>query len=252
MYGWRARIGLLIPSANVTMEPEFNQFLPEGISVHVARMMIEDSTEEGLSKMEKEIELAARQVKGIGPDLIIFGCTSGSFFKGSGHNDKIAHLVENITGIPAITASQAVVSCLKQLRIGKVVVATPYTDEINQKEKTFLEENEIEVLRIRGLGFSQYEAYFPLSRQPVSHIGLQEPYVAYKLALEIFVQEAEGIFISCTNFRTFEIIEKLERTVRRPVVTSSQACLAFALQKLNIWESIPKLGQLLSLNWRNY
>jgi maleate isomerase len=234
------------------MEPEFNRFVPEGISVHVARMMIEDSSENGLAKMEKGIELAARQVKGVGPDIIVFGCTSGSFFKGSSHNDEIARFIKDITGIPVITASQAVVNCLKEIRIRKIVVATPYTDEVNQKEKAFLEENRIEVLKIKGLGFYKYEGCFPLIRQPVSHIGLQEPYVAYKLALEVFVEEADGIFISCTNFRTFEIIEKLEHAVNRPVVTSSQACLAFALQILNIRESIPGLGRILSLNRWNH
>jgi maleate isomerase len=143
------------------------------------------------------------------------------------------------------------VTCIKQLGIHKVVVATPYIDEVNQKEKTFLEENKIKVLRIQGLGFSQYKPYYPLSRQPVSHAGLQEPQVSYKLALEVFVPEAEGIFISCTGLRTFEIIEKLEVATNRPVVTSNQASLALALQKLNIWEPIPKLGRLLSLSWRN-
>jgi maleate isomerase len=39
MYGWRARIGLLIPSPNTTMEPEFNQVVPEGVSVHAERMI---------------------------------------------------------------------------------------------------------------------------------------------------------------------------------------------------------------------
>lgn len=246
MYGWRARVGLLIPSVNATMEPEFNRFLPEGISVYTARMMIDELTLKGLFKMEEEIGRAAKQVKGVGPDLIIFGCTSGSLIKGSTHNEEIIRLIEDLTGIPAITTSQAVLTCLNQLGIRKVAVATPYIDAINQKEKAFLEENEIEVLKIQGLGFSHYEACFPLSRRPVSHIALQEPYVAYKLALEVWVPEADGIFISCTNFRTFEIIEKLENTTNKPVVTSNQATLALALQKLNLWEPIPQLGRLFS------
>jgi maleate isomerase len=246
MYGWRARIGLLIPSANATMEPEFNRFLPGGVSVHVARMVIEELTEAGLSKMEEKVELAARQVAGVAPDLIIFGCTSGSLIKGSRHNEEIARVIEEITGIPAITTSQAVLSCLDRLAIRKVAVATPYNEEINQREKVFLEENAIQVLRILGLGFSRYQPIFPLSKRPISGISLQEPYVAYKLALEAFVPEADGTFISCTNFRTFEIIQKLEIATKKPVVTSNQATLAFALQRLNLWEPIPQLGRLFS------
>lgn len=246
MYGWRARIGLLIPSVNTTMEPEFHRFLPEGVSVHVARMAIEELTEAGLSKMGEKIEEAAKQVAAVAPDLIIFGCTSGSLIKGSAHNEEMARLIEKVTGIPAITTSQAVVKCLGQLGIRKVAVATPYNEQINQREKEFLEENHIQVLRILGLGFTRYEPVFPLVKRPVSRVTLQEPYVAYKLALEAFVPEADGTFISCTNFRTFEIIQKLEIATRKPVVTSNQATLALALQKLNLWEPIPQLGRLFS------
>ncbi len=244
MYGWRARIGLLIPSVNATMEPEFNRFLPEGVSVHVARMVIEELTESGLSKMEERLEQAARQVTGIAPDLIIFGCTSGSLIKGSRHNKDMARFIEEITGIPAITTSQAVVNCLDQLGIRKVAVATPYNEQINQREKEFLEENHVQVLKILGLGFTRYEPVFPLTKRPVSRITLQEPYIAYKLAMEAFVPDADGTFISCTNFRTFEIIQKLEIATQKPVVTSNQATLALALQKLNLWEPIPRLGRL--------
>jgi len=248
MYGWRARIGLLIPSVNATMEPEFNRFLPAGVSVHAARMALGECTEAGLSQMEERMEQAARQVMGVGPDLIIFGCTSGSLIKGSRHNEEMVQKLEKISGIPAITTSQAVLSCLDQLGIQKVAVATPYNDEVNQREKEFLEENNIAVVRILGLGFSHYEPVFPLSGRPVSRISLQEPYVAYKLALRAFSSEADGVFISCTNLRTLEIIEKLETATQRPVVTSNQATLALALQRLNLWEPIPQLGRLFSGN----
>lgn len=244
MYGWRARIGLLIPSVNATMEPEFNRFLPEGVSVHAARMVIEELTEAGLSKMEEGLEKAARQVTGVAPNLIIFGCTSGSLIKGSRHNEDIARFIEEITEIPAITTSEAVVSCLTRMGIRKVAVATPYNEQINQREKEFLEENHFQVLRILGLGFTHHEPVFPLTKRPVSRINLQEPYVAYKLAMQAFDPGADGTFIRCTNFRTFEIIRKLEIATQKPVITSNQAALALALQKLNLWEPIPQLGRL--------
>ena len=38
MYGWRGRIGLLVPSINTTMETEFWRIAPEGVSVHTARI----------------------------------------------------------------------------------------------------------------------------------------------------------------------------------------------------------------------
>ena len=43
-YGWRARIGLILPSLNVTMEPELARLLPAGVSVHTARVMTRGRT----------------------------------------------------------------------------------------------------------------------------------------------------------------------------------------------------------------
>ena len=38
MYGWRARIGLLVPAVNTIMEPEMWRTAPEHVTVHTARI----------------------------------------------------------------------------------------------------------------------------------------------------------------------------------------------------------------------
>ena len=38
MYGQNGRIGLLVPSVNTVVEPEFNRMIPEDINVYAARM----------------------------------------------------------------------------------------------------------------------------------------------------------------------------------------------------------------------
>ena len=49
MYGWRARIGLIIAHSNTTMEPEFSRVAPEGVSVHAARVKVGARSIEGLT-----------------------------------------------------------------------------------------------------------------------------------------------------------------------------------------------------------
>jgi len=71
--------------------------------------------------------------------------------------------------------------------------------------------------------------------------------VAYRLAREVYNSNsgADGVFISCTNFRNIEIIENLERDLSKPVVTSIQATVWAALRKVGIHESIGGYGKLL-------
>lgn len=105
---------------------------------------------------------------------------------------------------------------------------------MNEREKEFLEANGIEVLRIKGLGIVKN-----------TEIGRQEPWVAYKLALEVYTPEADGLFISCTNFRTIEIIDKLEVELGVPVVTSNQATMWYALKTMKVKEKYDMYGTLL-------
>ena len=39
-YGYRARIGVIIPGVNVNLEPEFYRVVPKGVSVHTSRMLL--------------------------------------------------------------------------------------------------------------------------------------------------------------------------------------------------------------------
>ncbi|MFA4639931.1 maleate cis-trans isomerase family protein [Pyrococcus kukulkanii] len=232
MFGWRGRFGLIVPSSNTTMEMEFHRYIPEGISLHTARMPLRNVNEEELTKMATFATDAAKLLADAGVELIVFGCTSGSFIGGRDFEKEIEMKIEEEVNIETFTTSTAVIEALNVLDIQSLLVITPYIEGINQKEKEFLEANGFEVLDIRGLGIEDN-----------LEIGKLEPYTAYRLAKATFIDEADGIFISCTNWRTFEIIEKLESDLRVPVVTSNQATLWMALRALDVRDELP-LGRL--------
>ncbi|RLG43045.1 MAG: hypothetical protein DRN78_02500 [Thermoproteota archaeon] len=121
-----------------------------------------------------------------------------------------------------------------QLSVEKVAVATPYIDEVNEKEREFLEANGFQVVNIKGL---QIEENLEIGRQP--------PEVAYRLAKDVDRPEAEAVFISCTNFRTIEVIAALEADLGKPVLSSNTATLWASLKSLRIREKLLGLGSLL-------
>ncbi|NJE41760.1 aspartate/glutamate racemase family protein [Thermococcus sp. GR6] len=233
MYGWRGRLGLIVPSSNTTMEMELHSAIPEGVSLHTARVPLRNVTEEELIKMNALTVESAKLLRDAGVELILYGCTSGSFIGGKDFEKELEAKIENEVNVPVVSTSTAVVEALKMLDAQSILVITPYTDEINEREKEFLEANDFEVLDIRGLGIEDN-----------AQIGKLEPYEAYRLAKATFVDEADAIFISCTNLRTFEIIEPLEEDLGVPVVTSNQASLWLALREMDVMEKIPWLGRL--------
>ena len=219
---------------------------PDGVSIHAARMVLKELTPDALMEMEEEIYKAASVIEAVNPDVIVLGCTSGSFIKGFGYDKTIIEKITSITKIPAITTSTAVIDALRRLKITKVAIATPFTDEINKKESDFIEAHGIPVTRIKGLGYSEAITCYPLASKPVSGIGLLHPAVAYRLALDVNTPDADGIFISCANFRTIEIIEPLEENTGKPVISSVQATMAMALKVMGIKEKIKGYGRLLA------
>src|SRR5450759_1708092 len=110
MYGWRGRIGLLVPSINTTMETEFWRIAPAGVSVHTARIAGgRHGTPEELRSMEHASKQAAQEVAMVEPDVVVYGCTSGSFFEGPAWNKKISEQLTEITKAPTVTTAGALV-----------------------------------------------------------------------------------------------------------------------------------------------
>ncbi|NIO49191.1 MAG: maleate cis-trans isomerase [Candidatus Aminicenantes bacterium] len=228
------RFGLIVPSSNTTMEAEFWRMISGWATVHTARMRLEKITVNELEEMEEQMLEAVIRIADAEVNIIGYGCTSGSLLKGKDHGGEIERKITEKTGIPAVATAKAVIEALNKLQIKKLCVATPYIEEINELEKSFLEQNKIDVLNIKGLGIAQNR-----------EVGSKNPNVACELAKEVYKQEAQGIFISCTNFKTIEVIDKLEKELGVPVVSSNTATLWAMMKKASTKRKLRKYGRLL-------
>jgi len=237
-YGWRGRIGLVIPSTNTTMESEFWKLAPNGVSIHVNRMFLPAPTnarwEEALQEMEKHTNRAVKELCTADVDIIVFGCTAGSFHQGQESERELTRKIEEAAKLPVITTSRAVVDALRCVGAQRIVFTTPYDPDLTQKEKDFLEANGFTVL---GMDY--------LNCVDNVKVGWMTPQVPYEQVKRVFVSGADAIFVSCTNVRSVEIIKTLESDFGRPVVTSTQASMWAALRKLGIGEKMSGHGTLL-------
>lgn len=227
------KFGLIIPSSNTTMEAEFWRMASAWATVHTARVRLRKITVDDLEEMERMMIKASMLLADAEVDVVGYGCTSGSFFKGKGHDREIEEKITEITGIPAVATAKAVVEALDELHLSRVCVVTPYIEEIDRLEKKFLEQNEIDALKMKGLNIVDN-----------IEVGSKEPSTAYELAKEVYIQETQGIFISCTNFRTIEVIERLEKELKVPVISSNTATLWAMMKKAGSERKIEGYGRL--------
>lgn len=147
----RRKLGVLVPSSNVTMEYEMPMMAPPGVSFHFSRIPQTEDTEEQLAAMIDYIPEKSKLLAHARVDAIAFGCTSGSFIKGMGYDKRVIEAIKNSTGIMATTTTTAVVEALKITGLKRLSVGAPYLDSIMDKLKDLLEKNGFEVVKIKGL-----------------------------------------------------------------------------------------------------
>jgi maleate isomerase len=224
------RIGLLIPSSNTTMEIDFYQNMPPGISVHTARMFMEDTTVAGESRMLDEFALpAVRDIATAHPDVVVFGCTSAGALRGNDYDDQLCQRISGITGVPTVSVIKSAREALQECGASRLIVVTPYVDELNERIKKSLEDDGLEILKITGLGISENFQIAMVPDQDIYDFSLQA----------VRGLSPDALFISCTNFPAMRVLELIRRAVSFPVITSNQAVLERALAIIGASTSTP-------------
>jgi maleate isomerase len=228
------KVGVILPSVNRILEPEFYALAPKGISFHTTRMLLKETTPEGVAEMERDLERALELIATLFPDAVLYGCTSGSFMNGPAWEKGLIETMSGVTRCPVTTTSTAMVEGLRQVKAKRIVLATPYLDSVNRHEVNYLEKQGFEILQCVGLGLSG------------TQIREKTPQEVYDLVKRAFVPGADAVFISCTDFRAMEAIDALEKELTVPILSSNQVSLWAILRLLKVSKPIRGYGKLLS------
>ena len=231
----RAKIGFILMSTDLAGESDFFEMAPKDVGIHITRLKTEDYTT--VKTLSDHINYMADAASRIQPDtkpnVISYSCTSGSIVIGE---EKVMNEIKK--GAPysiPMTLVTGVVDALKELKIKKLVVGTPYLDEINVMESKFLEAKGFEVLDIQGLNLETGVSF-----------GRVTPEYWKKFALEIDSPKAEAIFLSCGGIRSLGVIEEIEQISQKPVITSNQAQMWSCLRRAGIKDKIKGFGKIFS------
>ena len=233
----RASIGLIIPSVNTLSEPQFNRLAPLGLGVHVARARVAGEWKRPLPQMAAEIATSAKLLGDAGPDLIVFHCTDTSMTAGPDGEGQILSLIREAAGIEALATSRLMIEALRALSLKRVVVISPYRTN----------DNVIRYLGATGFSVVHDVALSLASREFVTVTPAQWA----ELARVNDRDEADGIFLSCTNTTQIEAIAEIERDLDKPVVNSNQAVLWGCVERLKSAlgapAPMPGLGRLMQM-----
>jgi arylmalonate decarboxylase len=236
-YGYRARIGVIIPGVNVNLEPEFYRVAPEGVSIHTSRMMLlGKATQESYLRMEKDTERASEELATAEVDLITWACTSGGVLLTP---SKIEATISRIAGCPAVSTLTSAIAALKALGAKRVALGTPYVSFINETEIEVLEDAGFKVVSMYGLELGETQE----ERRGIARVP---PESMHRFARHIDRPDADAIFVSCTNVAGIGEIAAVEANLGKPVITSNLVTIWHALRLAGINDRIEGYGRLLS------
>ena len=228
MRGWRAKIGVLVPEGNTTLEPELYALAPSGVTFHFARLQagsqattLEAIIRDYLASMPQ----AAAAVAKADPAVIVFGLTAGSFMPESGGNTGIEATITACTGMPALATGTCVIDSLRALGIRRLLEVTPYTREVSALGQRSLETHGFQVAALHTIpGIQGVRGIYQLHPQRV--------YQEVKTALR--GQQVDGVFLSGTGVPSLEVLPVLEADLGLPVVSSTTAVMWRVLRHLSI------------------
>lgn len=235
------RIGLIIPSSNTTVEPEFARMsssLP-WLTVHTSRIDLVEVTPEALIQMVKGIERSASLLAHASVNAICLACTSASFLKGKDHLLSLKDAMERATGLPCITTSESVVIALEALEARRIGLVTPYIPQLNTLEIEFLQESipKLEIVCVKSFHLQ--------SNLEIGRLSLERIHYFSRDLIEEY--HPDTLFLSCTNMPSIDLIQPLENESGISVITSNSASLFGLLWLLNQKIRIEGFGKLLGI-----
>ena len=233
------RLGVLVPAGNPTIEPELYRMAPRSLTIHFARLDTLAGEPGGVDGMERRtlgyldsLPAATRSLAAVKPDAVVLAHTAVSYLSRFAGEAALRAGLADLTGIRSFTAAGAIHAALRHLGIRRLALATPYPETISAAGRAYWEAAGFEV---------------------VSHHRLDTPNIyeetearAHALGRDADVPTADALLISGTGLPTAGVIERLEKDLDKPVVTSQAATLWQALQLLGIRDAVTGYGRLLS------
>lgn len=217
----RFGIGLIVPSSNTTMEPDFHRQLGATAVISTTRIFLEQVTRDAeLRMIQEDLPHALQIMKSAGPRVTVFGCTSAGSLGGTKHDAEIGNLIEQVTGAKGVTVVASILDELRRVAPRSVAVFTPYEEELTRSVAGCVAEGGFRVIQTAGMLLRK--------NRDIGRVMPQEISAFVKSRL---IGKPDCLLLSCTNWRALEAIDFLQAEVGLPVITSNQACVA-AVQRI--------------------
>ena len=238
--GWRRKFGVIAPSTNTIVEPEFYAMTVPGVTAHFSRIHIrnqvmdsDDGMERLLEQIRAEIGGACERVLTCEPDYMVMGMSAETFWDGVEGNRAFKRQITDITGLDVATGAEACERALQLYGVRKIGVVTPYQPVGDENVVKFFNELGFEVTAIRGLKCP--------TAVSIAHVTQDE----LRDAILEVQPDADAVVQCGTNLSMVTLADEAERWLHKPVIAINAATWWMALRDNGITDKVQGAGSLL-------
>jgi len=227
----QVRVGLVVPSSNVTVETELPAILARqpgaSFSFHSSRMRMAKVSPEGLAAMNSQRERCILELGDCSPDTILYACLVAIMVGGTGEHRRVESLVaEQLAtgGSEALVRSSAgaLVEALHGLGARRIALVMPYMRPLAQQV--------VDYLTAEGFEISDFRA---LEVEDNREVGCVPGDRVLEAARSLDLSGADALVLSaCVQMPSLDLVEAAEQELGLPVLSAATAG-AYSLLKAN-------------------
>tara|TARA_R110002110_G_scaffold303525_1_gene517593 strand:- start:10906 stop:11652 length:747 start_codon:yes stop_codon:yes gene_type:complete len=240
--GWRAKFGVLGPSTNTIVQPDFDDLRVDGVTNHYSRIVVEnanaisdESFMAGTLQISEHTLEAVRGVMTCSPDYLVMGMSAVTFYGGAEGSEKWKKNVTDAAGIGISIGSESLVEAVKAYGgIKRVAFLSPYYPIANTEVANYLSDFGIETVRDECLRCPRWTAIAEVTEETIRHT-----------VDTLNGDDVDAILQVGTNLSMIKLAGQLETELNKPVIAINTATYWHALRHNGIEDKVHGFGRLL-------
>lgn len=241
LLGYRAKIGVVVPSTNTTMEPEMHSMAPAGVTFHTARLYLAQSSvrtpqeaQRAAAAFQDALKIAIRDVATAELDHLMIGVSALSFMGGVAGGQRFEESLKQMTSVPITTASAAAVAALRQYDVKRIGILSPHPAMFDEHYIRFFSESGYQVAKLHRIDCPTTLAIATVEEAMI------------RAALSDLIEAGSQAIVQVgTDLVITRLADEAERWLGRPVLAVNAAMLRHALRSLDIRDRLLGFGSIL-------
>lgn len=242
------RVGLIVPSSNITMETEIPAMLrarelvePERFTFHSSRMRMKEVTKEQLEAMDNDSDRCAVELADADVDVMGYACLVAIMSRGAGYHCTSQERLSAVAAAEGarasvVTSAGALMDALSLMGAKKVAIITPYMRPLTDQVVAYIEHGGFEVVDSIALEIANN-----------LEVGSQDPMNLTTIIDRLDYSEADVVVLSaCVQMPSLEAVQQVQDRIGKPVITAAIATTYFLLKEMGLKPVVPNAGALLS------